>query len=91
MIEKMNLFALYEKVKGVEFASILEQLQNKDPLRKEIHRMFFSILGYNDKEIEDVLGWMYDAISNEIQILRELMGEGTEREDLEERYIDEFT
>ena len=55
------------------------------------YRRVYVRRGYNDKEIEDVLGWMYDAISNEIQILRKLMGEGTEHEDLEERYIDEFT
>jgi hypothetical protein len=89
--QKKNLLELYDRIKKNEFSSILNQLQDKDPIRKEIDETFLSLLGYNDEEISSLLQWIYDAVSKEISILRKLMGEGMEEKDLEEeKFIDEY-
>jgi hypothetical protein len=89
--QRNNLLELYDRIKGNEFDSILNQLQYKDLIRKEIDKTFLSLLGYTDEEIHSLFQWVYDSTANEILILKKLMGEGIEETDLEEeKAIDEY-
>jgi hypothetical protein len=71
--ERKNLLDLFNKLKKQEFPSILEQLKNKFPLRVEIDRAVFRVLGFGDDEINSILDYLYPVLASEIQQLKTLM------------------
>jgi len=71
--EKKHLLDLFEKIGKTEFPSILEQLKTKFAPRKEIDTMLLQIMGYSDKEADQLLDYLYPALANEIEKLKTLM------------------
>jgi len=71
---KRNLIKLFEQVKDTEFTSLLKQLENNHTVRKKIDKGILSVLGFSEKEIEDLLKYLYKALYQEIRILKSLMG-----------------
>jgi hypothetical protein len=71
--ERKHLLDLFEKVRNVEFPSIIEQLTNKFPMRVEIDSIILRALGFGDDEINRLLDYLYPALANEIQQLKTLM------------------
>jgi hypothetical protein len=71
--ERKHLLDLFVKLKKQEFPSILEQLKIKFPLRVEIDKAVFRVLGFGDDEISRILDYLYPALANEIEQLKRLM------------------
>jgi len=71
--QRGNILRLYDKIKSVEFPSLLKQLKDKFPARVEIDKLMFRVLGFGDDEINRILDYLYPALANEIQQLKTLM------------------
>ena len=71
--ERKKLLDAFEKVKNVEFPSILKQLREKDPYRVFIDEIWLKVLGY--KEDSKELDKLYDALASEIVTLKSMMRE----------------
>jgi len=70
--KKGELLSLYEKLKNVEFPSILEQFEKRFWARVELDKAILKVLGFSDKEIEDWLPKVYDAIVEELKAMKEV-------------------
>ena len=64
---------LFEKLKGTEFPSILDQLNKINPLRTEIDRVVLKILGFTDTQIQGLIDQLYPLLAEEIEKLKTLM------------------
>lgn len=71
--EKKHLMDLFEKIGKTEFPSILEQLKTKFAPRKEIDTLLLQIMGYSDKEADQLLDYLYPVLASEIERLKTLM------------------
>lgn len=71
--QKSAILHLYDKIKSVEFPSLLKQLNDKFPARVEIDQAVFRVLGFGYDEINRILDYLYPALANEIQQLKTLM------------------
>jgi len=70
--EKRTLLNLFEKLKDIEFPSILEQLENRFWARVELDKTILKILGFTNKEINEWLPKVYDALVEELKSMREV-------------------
>lgn len=61
-----ELLYLYNELKDEEFKSLTEQFTNKTKNRVKLDTQLLKILGFDEKEIEDVLPEVYEAISFEL-------------------------
>jgi len=68
--EKQTLLNLFEKLKDVEFPSILEQLENRFWARVELDKTILKILGFSDGEINKWLPTVYDALVEELKAMK---------------------
>ncbi len=68
--EKQTLLNLFEKLKDVEFPSILEQLENRFWARVELDKTILKILGFSDREINEWLPKVYDALVEELKAMK---------------------
>jgi hypothetical protein len=68
--ELLNM--IYNKLKGVEFPCILEQLKNKFWARIELDKAILQILGFSDEEAANWIPKVYEALESELKILKEL-------------------
>ncbi|MEM5870735.1 MAG: N-6 DNA methylase, partial [Candidatus Aenigmatarchaeota archaeon] len=68
--EKNTLLKLFEKIKNVNFPSIIEQLETRFWARVELDKTILKILGFSDKEIEEWLPKVYDAIVEELKTMK---------------------
>lgn len=71
--QRKVLLKTFDEVKNVEFPSLLEQLEYKHPARKKIDKAILKMLGFEEDEIEKLLGYLYPALHREILHLKELM------------------
>jgi len=71
--QKELLVHLFEKLKGTEFPSILDQLNKINPLRTEIDRVVLKILGFTDTQIQGLIDQLYPLLAEEIEKLKTLM------------------
>jgi hypothetical protein len=71
--ERDAMLSLYDKIKSVEFPSLLGQLKEKFPARVEIDKLMLKALDLSDDEIRHILGYLYPALANEIEQLKTLM------------------
>jgi hypothetical protein len=71
--ERGNLLDLFEQMKNTEFPSILEQLKTTFAPRKELDTILLHFLGYSDKEVDQLLKYLYPALANEIGKLKTMM------------------
>jgi hypothetical protein len=65
--QKDAILNLYDKIKSVEFPSLLKQLKDKFPARVEIDKLMLRMLGFSDDETDSILDYLYHALANEIQ------------------------
>lgn len=72
-IEKNSLLQVFEKVKDATFPSILDQLNERFPLRVEIDKAVLKVLGFGDEEANRILDYLHPALANEIRQLKTLM------------------
>ncbi|MFX0096913.1 MAG: N-6 DNA methylase [Candidatus Hodarchaeota archaeon] len=70
--EIASLLLLFERLKGVEFPSILEQLEKAFWGRIELDRTLLRILGFTDNEINKWLPRVYKAIIDELKTLKSI-------------------
>jgi len=68
-----DLLNIFDKCKGIQFPSILEQLKTKFPARLTIDKAILGVLGFGDDEINRLLDYLYPALAKEIQQLKTLM------------------
>ena len=70
--EKQILLDLFEKLKTVEFPSIVEQLETRFWARVELDKTILSVLGFSDKEIDEWLPKVYDTLVDELKAMKEV-------------------
>jgi len=70
--ENETLLNLFEKLKNVEFPSVLEQFEKRFWARVELDRAILKVLRFSDKEIEEWLPKVYDAIVEELKAMKEV-------------------
>lgn len=70
--EKLTLLNFFNKIKDLEFPSILEQLENRFIARIELDRTILKILGFTKKEINEWLPKIYDALIDELKAMKNL-------------------
>lgn len=70
--EKESLLNLFEKLKDVEFPSIIEQLENRFWARVELDKTILKILGFSDGEINEWLPKVYDTLVSELKAMKEV-------------------
>jgi len=71
--QKDAIFSLNDKIKNVEFPSLLKQLKGKFPARVEIDKLMLKVLSLGDDEINHILDHLYPALAKEIEQLKTLM------------------
>ncbi|MGC8832239.1 MAG: Eco57I restriction-modification methylase domain-containing protein [Thermoproteota archaeon] len=76
-----SLLAIFDKVKKMEFPSILEQLEKGFRPRYEIDKALLTTLGFDKQEAETILPKLYTALAEEIRILKQIMAGETEEEE----------
>jgi len=62
-----KLLKLFERLRSIEFPSILEQLENRFRSRLELDKTILKIIGFTDKEINEWLPRLYDALIMELK------------------------
>ncbi|MGB9675938.1 MAG: hypothetical protein ACPL0C_01960 [Candidatus Bathyarchaeales archaeon] len=71
--ERKILLNTFEKVQDVSFPSVLEQLRGRFWARVEIDRTILKVLGFNETETNQLLDYLYPALTKEIEQLKILM------------------
>ncbi len=71
-----KLLNIFESLGETDMPSILTQLQEKNLNRMRIDKAFLHILGMPEKETAAFLNELYNVITQEISMLREVMAEG---------------
>jgi hypothetical protein len=70
------LLAVFQKYGKTPLPNLLEQLEKRDFVRREIDRAFLRLLGMPEKEISVFLERLYDILAREIGMLKTVMAEG---------------
>jgi len=70
--EKQILLNLFEKIRNIEFPSIIEQIEKRFWARVELDKTVLRILGFSNKEIGEWLPKVYDAIVEELKTIKEI-------------------
>lgn len=65
--DRKNLVAIFDEVSQVEMPSILEQIEGRFEKRVEIDIALLKVLGYKQKEINDLLPALYETITRELK------------------------
>ncbi|MEM3504429.1 MAG: hypothetical protein QW134_09445, partial [Nitrososphaeria archaeon] len=68
--EKQELLLLFDRLKDVEFPSVLEQLEQRFWARLELDRIILKIVGVPETAIEVLLENIYDSILHELNQIR---------------------
>jgi hypothetical protein len=71
--ERKILLNTFEKVQDVSFPSVLEQLRGRFWARVEIDKAILKVLGFNETETNQLLDYLYLALTKEIEQLKTLM------------------
>jgi len=72
-IQKKMLLETFKKVKDIEFPAFLKQLKDRFWARVEIDKAILKVLGFNEQETNQLLDYLYPALTKEIQQLKTLM------------------
>jgi hypothetical protein len=70
---RKELLELFDEVGTVKLPSILQQLEQNNPIRCKIDKAILKILGFNEKEIDGLLNELYTLLTDEIKRLRIFM------------------
>ena len=71
--ERNLLLKLFNKIRNISFPSVLEQLRGRFWARVEIDKAILKVLGFNEQETNQLLDYLYPALTKEIQQLKTLM------------------
>jgi len=71
--ERSLLLEVFNKIKDVSFPCVLEQLRERFWARVEIDRAILKVLGFNEQETNQILDYLYPALTKEIEQLKTLM------------------
>jgi hypothetical protein len=72
--EKEFAVAYFRQLHFVQgFPSILHQLKERFPLRVEMDKAIFKVMGFSKDETDKILKSLYPALANEIEKLKTLM------------------
>jgi len=71
--ERSLLLEVFNKIQDVSFPCVLEQLQNKFWARVEIDKAILKVLAFNEQETNQLLDYLYPALTKEIEQLKTLM------------------
>lgn len=72
--EKGFLINVFEKSKGLDFPSILNQLKERFPARVEVDGAVLRVLGFGEDNVGRILDYLYPALANEIEQLNPYEG-----------------
>lgn len=61
---------VFETIKSVDFPSLLEQFEQRFWARIELDKIFLRLIGFNNKEINDWLLKIYDALVDEFNAMK---------------------
>ncbi len=70
--EKEIMFNLYEKLKDLNFPSIMSQIENRFNARIELDKTILKILGFSNREINEWLPKIYNTIVDELKAMKSL-------------------
>ena len=70
--EKEIMFNLYEKLKDLNFPSIMSQIENRFNARIELDKTILKILGFFNREINEWLLKIYNTIVDELKAMKSL-------------------
>ncbi len=68
-----TLLEAFEHVRCVEFPPLIEQFENPPEARRIIDHAVLQTIGYSDKETEELLPELYNAMATELRSWKELM------------------
>jgi hypothetical protein len=68
-----GLLTAFNETSDIELPPIIEQFENPPETRRIIDRAVLNTIGYNDKEIKEILPSLYQAMATELRSWRELM------------------
>jgi len=71
--EKKDLLDLFEKIGKTESPSILDQLKTEFAPRKKLDTMLLRVVGYSENDADQLLGYLYPALAEEIEKLKNMM------------------
>lgn len=78
-----ELVRLFSSIEFTEVPSILTQLKTNHSVRKKIDRAWLQVFGYKG-DVDSYIDGLYSCLVNEIEILRDLMMEGSSSEPLDD-------
>jgi hypothetical protein len=65
--EKEKLLGVFESLRGVEFPSIVSQIEHRFAGRVELDKAILEVLGYKKSEINELLPQLYEVVLRELQ------------------------
>lgn len=71
--QRKVMLKTFDEVKATEFPSFLKQLKDRFPSTITIDKTVLRVLGFDEKEIDNILDYLYPALVNEIEQLKTLM------------------
>ena len=71
--QRHDILILFEEIQKIQYPSILEQLEYKFPTRIKMDKVILKLLGYEEKQIEELIDNLYPELYNEIKLLKDLM------------------
>lgn len=83
---KQRFLEIFETYRAIEWPSLIKQLRETFPQRRQLDTDIFRLLGFKLKEIDKVLPQLYRALADELVTLKGAMGsqkEATEDSQLE--------
>ncbi len=78
---KERFLEIFETYRDIEWPSLMEQLRETFPQRRQLDTDIFGLLGFKQKEIDKVLPKLYNALADELVTLKGAMGSQRERGD----------
>ena len=73
--DKDKIMRAFERMSERPLSSLLDQIKDKDNDRLSLDKAWLEALKYTGN-IDKVLNWLYNAITNEIETLKTIMAEG---------------
>ncbi len=65
--EKEKLLGVFESLRGVEFPSIVSQIEHRFSGRVELDKAILEVLGYKKGEINELLPQLYEVVLRELK------------------------
>ncbi len=70
--QKIKLLKVFERLKNIEFPSLIDQFKNRFWGRMELDETVLGVLGFSKNEIKELLPQIYDAIVEELETMKKV-------------------